>query len=69
MIEGLKVLDKWCPISGSPIVNVSRVHMCKPFWFFTPVTVANTIYIHLSLKGSVYSGAKLILVHPPFGKD
>ena len=25
MIEGLKVLDKWCPISRSPIVNVSRV--------------------------------------------
>ena len=25
MIEGLKVSDKLCPISGSPIVNVSRV--------------------------------------------
>ena len=25
MIEGLKVLDKWCPISRSPMVNVSRV--------------------------------------------
>ena len=25
MIEGLKVTDKWAPISGSPIVNVSRV--------------------------------------------
>ena len=25
MIEGLKVTDKWGPISGSPIVNVSRV--------------------------------------------
>ena len=25
MIEGLKVSNKWGPISGSPIVNVSRV--------------------------------------------
>ena len=25
MIEGLKVSDKWAPISGSPVVNVSRV--------------------------------------------
>ena len=25
MIEGLKVPNKWGPISGSPIVNVSRV--------------------------------------------
>ena len=24
MIEGIKVSDKWAPISGSPIVNVSR---------------------------------------------
>ena len=32
MIEGLKVLDKWCPISRSPIVNVSRVHCnCTKF--------------------------------------
>ena len=25
MIDGLKVSNKWAPISGSPIVNVSRV--------------------------------------------
>ena len=25
MIEGLKVPNKWGPISGSPMVNVSRV--------------------------------------------
>ena len=25
MIEGIKVSDKWAPISGSPIVYVSRV--------------------------------------------
>ena len=29
MIDGLKVSNKWAPISGSPIVNVSRVHA----WF------------------------------------
>ena len=29
MIEGLKVSDKWAPISGSPIVNVSRVDLSK----------------------------------------
>ena len=27
MIEGLKVPNKWGPISGSPIVNVSRVQL------------------------------------------
>ena len=26
MIDGLKVWNKWGPISGSPLVNVSRVH-------------------------------------------
>ena len=31
MMEGLKVLDKWAPISGSPIVNVSRVHYLSFF--------------------------------------
>ena len=29
MIEGIKVSDKWAPISGSPIVNVSRVDLSK----------------------------------------
>ena len=29
MIEGIKVSDKWAPISGSPIVNVSRVLSIK----------------------------------------
>ena len=26
MMKGLKVSNKWGPISGSPIVNASRVH-------------------------------------------
>ena len=29
MIEGLKVWNKWGPISGSPLVNVSRVKCIK----------------------------------------
>ena len=39
MVEGQKVSNKWGPISGSPIVNVSRVkrpqqitRLCKFFW-------------------------------------
>ena len=35
MIEGIKVSDKWAPISGSPIVNVSRVFYCKTYRRFT----------------------------------
>ena len=34
MIEGLKVSDKLCPISGSPIVNVSRVRWDGMFIYF-----------------------------------
>ena len=30
MIDGLKVSNKWAPISGSPIVNVSRVQVAQP---------------------------------------
>ena len=33
MIDGLKVSNKWAPISGSPIVNVSRVCPCLGFFF------------------------------------
>ena len=34
MIEGIKVSDKWAPISGSPIVNVSRVQCYLDSYFF-----------------------------------
>ena len=38
MIEGIKVSDKWAPISGSPIVNVSRVRVLAEIpsqWVFS----------------------------------
>ena len=51
MIEGLKVSDKLCPISGSPIVNVSRVsyfyqteEVLKTWIIFSAKIVSHTVY-------------------------
>ena len=42
MIEGLKVSDKWGPISGSPIVNVSMVAQ----WVFVSLALKILIVAH-----------------------
>ena len=55
MIEGLKVLNKWGPISGSPLVNVSRVGctnistFCKLFMHFAATIWHWSIRVVLAL--------------------
>ena len=58
MFDGLKVANKWAPISGSPIVNVSRVHY---FSFFRKKILKNRM---IGKEPNSFSPEKYMVFHP-----